>query len=342
MKPVRLLLLLALATTVAISGCASTAHRIPHGDLLALSQSTPEARGERVRVIQGLGSENDPPPAPRAESGVQVYVVAPIWIGGTPHHHRHHASAPQGGHGSHGGGMGSNLAGAKKDNAKAWLVVAAVVAGALVFTEGTRYDGWVKLHPMHPVHLYGPYGEYTWMPLAHVTPDVAAWARTAVVVEEVGPWQPLGRAPLNRRGFTYSLLLGAAEIALIGDEPQPGFGSHIQMGFFPTHEVGLQLDIGYGWAEDDFANTVFDGRVGLEIDVLPLTAGIFHGGVYGELGVSSRSDDGIQFDDSSGFLGGGGIAQLELTTRLALTLRAGLTRVYGETLTELTGGVSIY
>src|SRR5690606_27728348 len=123
------------------------------------------------------------------------------------------------------------------------------VAGALVFTEGTRYDGWVGLHPMHPVHLYGPGGEYTWMPLAHLTPEVAAWADAAVVRQEEGPWRQLGRAPLNRRGLTYSLLLGGGEVSLIGDDPQPGFAGHIQFGFFPTQEVGVQLDLGFGWAE---------------------------------------------------------------------------------------------
>jgi hypothetical protein len=332
-------LALALVTAVAAAGCASSAHRIPTGDLMALSQSPPEARGDKVRVIQGLGNENEPPPAPRAQSSTSVYIVAPIWVDGTPHHHQHSGG---GGGGGGGGFGGKNLAGDKKASAKAWLVVAAVVAGALVFTEGTRYDGWVRLHPMHPVHLYGPYGEYTWMPLAHITPEVAAWADKAVVREEEGPWQPLGRAPLNRRGFTYSLLLGAAEIGAIGVDPLPGFGSHIQIGYFPTHEVGFQFDIGYGWANDAFDNVVFDGRAGLEIDVLPLSFGKLHGGFFGELGVSSRSDDGIQFDDSSGFLSFGGIAQLELTTRLALTARGGVTRVYGEYLSEITAGVSIY
>lgn len=330
----------AIAATLVLQGCPSSAHRIPQGDLAVLAQTPPEVRGERVRVIQGLGRENDPPPAPRTESGAHVYVVAPIWIEGTPHHHQHSPGPSHGGGGGVGGG--SNLAENKKADAKTILVIAAAVAATLAFTEGTRYDGWVRLHPMHPVHLYGPYGEYTWMPLAHVTPEVAAWAAKAVVVDNEGPWQPLGRAPLDRQGFTYSLLLGGAEIALIGDEPKSGFGSHLQVGFFPTRQVGFQLDFGYGWAEDDLDNTVFDGRFGLELDVLPLTAGKFHGGGYGTVGISSRSDDGIQFDDSDTYYGAGGIAQLELTTRLALTLRAGFTRVYGETLTELTGGVSIY
>jgi hypothetical protein len=180
------------------------------------------------------------------------------------------------------------------------------------------------------------------MPLAQVTPDVAAWADVAIVRESEGPWEPLGRAPLDRVGFTYSLLLGGGQFALLGTDPEAGFQSHLQVGYYPLQMFGVQLDLAYGWAEDDFGNTLFDARGGVELDLLPLRAGRLHGGVFGVLGVSSRFDDGIQFDDQDGYLGGGGILQLELTTRLALTGRGGVTRVHDEHLSELTVGVSIY
>jgi hypothetical protein len=333
---------LAVILAAALGGCASQSHRIPREDLMVLAQTDPSARGAKVRVIQGLGNELDPPPAPRASGGVDVVVVAPIWVDGTPHHHGHVHGGGGGGGGPTSPGGGSQLAKAKKEDAKALLVVAAVVAGALALTEGLRYDGWVRLHPMHPVHLYGPYGEYTWMPLAQVTPDVAAWADVAIVREGEGPWEPLGRAPLDRVGFTYSLLLGGGQFALLGTDPEAGFQSHLQVGFFPLQVFGVQLDLAYGWAEDDFGNQLFDGRGGVELDLLPLRAGRLHGGVFGVLGVSSRFDDGLQFDDQDGYLGGGGILQLELTTRLALTARGGLTAVHDEHLSELTVGVSIY
>lgn len=327
-----------VSMAVSAAACASQSHRIPQHELARISQTAPETRGQRVRVVQSLGNRDDAPPAPPAESSTQVVVVAPIWVGGTPHHH-HHAGGGGGGGGS---SSPSDLAKAKKQSAKAWLVVAAAVAGALAFTEGTRFDGWAEVHPMHPVHLWGPRGEYTWMPLAHVTPEVAAWSQKAVIRQHEGPWRRIERAPLNRAGFTYSLLLGGGQIALEGADPEPGFMSHITLGYFPTHVVGLQLDLGMGWAEDDFGATVFDARYGLEVDVLPLSAGILHGGVYGALGFASRSDDGIQLDDRDTYLGGGVIAQLELTTRLTLSARAGLTRVHDETLSELTAGISIY
>ena len=171
---------------------------------------------------------------------------------------------------------------------------------ALAFTEGVRYDGWVKVHPMQPVHLWGPYGEYTWMPLAHVTPDVAAWADHGSMRSDEGPWQPLGRAPLNRQGFTYSLLLGAGQVPVLGDDPDTGFLGRFQLGFFPTQMIGIQADIAYSWTEDSQGATIFDGRYSLELDALPFSAGKIHAGGYGQIGFASLSDDGVASTRSTG------------------------------------------
>ena len=337
-RAVPLLAVLALAS----AGCPSSSHRIPRDEFMALSHAPPETRGERVQVVQSLGSRDEPPePAPRVSGGATVVVWAPVWVGGRPQR-RNARPGPSGGTASHGSGGGSNIAAAKKDNAKAWLIVAAVAAGALALTEGLRYDGHVRVHPMHPVHLWGPYGEYTWMPLAHVTPEVAEWSQRAVLRSHEGPWQRLGRRPLDRQGFTYSLLLGSGEVALLGADPEPGFASHIQLGYFPTHIIGLQADINYNWGEDDGGATIFDGRYSLELDVLPLAAGRFHAGAFGQIGLAYRSDDGIQHDDQDTLFGFGGLLQLDLTTRLALTLRLGHTFVHDEGLSEATFGVSIY
>jgi hypothetical protein len=336
---------IALACLVPLTGCPSTNHRISHSELLELSHRPPGARGERVRVVQSLGDADEPPqPAPPVRAGVAVYVAAPIWVGGSPRYHRHGTSSV------YRRADGSvvrrssrgDVARAKKDEAKAWLIIAAVAAGALALTEGIRYDGWVRLHPMHPVHLWGPYGEYTWMPLAHVTPDVAQWAHHGSVRDVEGPWQPLGRAPLNRRGFTYSLLLGAGQVPLLGDDPTAGFLGRFQLGFYPTRQLGIQADIAYNWTEDERGATIFDGRYSLEADFLPFSAGKIHAGGYGQIGFASLSDDGVSFDELDTLFGGGGLLQLELTTRLALTARAGVVAVHDEALFEFTGGVSIY
>jgi len=321
---------LAMAALLPLTACPGPSYRIPKSELYALSQTPPETRGEHVRVVQSLGDADTPPqPAPPVRAGVSVYVVAPIWIDGTPHHHRYHDRGPRRVNGGGGGGFGGrDLARGQKQEAKAWLVVAAVVAGALALTEGIRYDGWVKLNPMQPVHLWGPYGEYTWMPLAHLTPDVVRWADHAAVRSNEGPWQPLGRAPLDRKGFTYSLLLGASEVPVFGSDPEAGFLGHIQFGYFPLHQFGIQADIAYSWTDDSQGATIFNGRYSLELDALPLSAGVFSAGAYGQIGLGSLSDDGVSFDETDTLLGGGGLLQLELTTRLALT--------------EFSAGISIY
>ena len=71
--------LLGLALLVLTTGCPSANHRVTRGELLELAQQPPENRGENVRVVQSLGSTDEPPePAPRVRVGVSVYVAAPI------------------------------------------------------------------------------------------------------------------------------------------------------------------------------------------------------------------------------------------------------------------------
>lgn len=339
--------LLTLSMTFLSGACLSQSHRISKGELRNLTTVAPEQRGEKVRVVQNLGHHDDPPEAGHVNGGTVVYVHSPIWVGGRPHRHDHRsAGAGAGGvggksSGKTGGGFG-NLAAVKKDEGKAWIILAAVAAGALAATEGARYDGWVKLHPMHPVHLYGPYGEYTVMPLAHIDDRTASWAHHAVVREGEGPWTRLGRAPLNRRGFSYSVLLGAGDIPVTDFDADTGFLGHIQFGYFPTKQIGLHLDIGLGWTEDASNNTIYTSRTAFELQAFPVKAGPVHAGLFGQIGAASRFDDGIGLDDNSNLFGAGALLQLDWTTRLAVTGRLGSTRSFGEWANELTVGLSIY
>ena len=130
----RALAVLALVGT----GCLSSTHVITHADLVALAQTPPEQRGEHVRVIQGWAGADEPPPAPH----VGVVVVAPEPGPGPPF------GRPSPFHTAKG----------NKDEAKWWIVVAAVTGVVLAVTEGTRWDGWVRMHPDQPVHLFGPDG----------------------------------------------------------------------------------------------------------------------------------------------------------------------------------------
>jgi hypothetical protein len=325
----------AFAVAIFASGCLGTAYRVPRRELIRLSETPAEQRGNQVRVIQGFAGDDGPPPAP----GVHGHTTVVVYGGG----------------GVRGGGprnvAGLGKAASKADDSKAWLILAGIAAVGLAATEGARFDGWARLHPMHPVHIYGPNGEYSWVPLAQLDPNTAMWARKAFVRETEGPWTPLERAPLNRVGFTYSLLLGSAEIPSaqerslsMGTDPaNAGFIGHIQLGLFPTQQVGLLLDFGMGWRNNAFGDTVFEGRNALELQFLPVSAGIFHAGVYGQGGLALRLEDGAKSSEQRSFLlGGGGLLQLELTTRLTITARGGYVRILGEDTAEVAVGVSIY
>ena len=79
-----------------------------------------------------------------------------------------------------------------------------------------------------------------------------------------------------------------------------------------------------------------------QLSAYPVSTGRLHAGFYGQAGAASRSDDGVQIDDGSFLLGSGALLQLDLTTTLAITGRAGLTRAYGETLRDFGIGIQIY
>jgi hypothetical protein len=201
------------------------------------------------------------------------------------------------------------LAAAKADEAKAWLIVAGAVAAGLALSEGARYDGWVELGPAYPIHLFGPHGEYAWIPLSELTPEAVAWTSKALIRPSEGPFRPLGRAPLNRVGFTYSVLLGAAEIPSHAeragrtnvDTGEPGFLGHIQVGYFPVQFVGVLLDFGLGFRKNSLGDSIYEGRNALELQLLPLSAGNIHAGAYGDIGVAVRLEDGTHGKDKNAF-----------------------------------------
>ena len=94
---------------------------------------------------------------------------------------------------------------------------------------------------------------------------------------------------------------------------------------------------------DDRGNTVVNAQVGGELQLLPIELGPVQLGAFGRIGSASPS----QRDDRWALAGGGGaLVQLALTTRLALTLRGGVSYVddaRGEVLAgEGTFGVAIY
>jgi hypothetical protein len=319
-----------VSVSATASGCLGTSYRIPKRDLQELAQLPPEVRAQRVRVIQGFANDEGPPPAPTVHNDTVVVVHGGVYVDSPGSHH---------GPPVHSSSTGK----AKAEEGKWWFILAAIVAVSLAVTEGARYDGWVQVHPMHPVHLYGPYGEYRWVPLAQLDPQTAAWARRAYLRQTEGPWTTVGRAPLDRAGWTFGMTLGVSEFPSEDDTEKRGFMGHIQLGLFPAHEIGVLLDFGMGWAENSLDQTVADFRNSLELQFLPLDLGIIHMGGFGQIGIGARWEDGEHGATDRGILFGGGVlVQLELTTRLAITGRLGITSVHDETTSDATLGISVY
>ncbi len=230
----------------------------------------------------------------------------------------------------------------KADSAKKLLVAAAVVGGVLAGTRGLRYDGWVEVDPSQPVYLRGPHGEFDWVPLADLRPEDAQWASSAFIQSHEGSVNKLGRAPIAREKWTYSVLFGPGQIP-IEDEPSSlGLLGRFDIGYFPARDFGIGADFGFGWVQDGEGDTVYNSRLAVQLQSFLVNARPVHAGLFGQVGFSSHIDDGIQTDKSSALFGGGGLFQLELTTTLALTARAGITYLHGSAVGDLGLGISIY
>jgi len=328
------------AASLTVSGCVARTYRIPHEELVRLAQTPPAERGQRVRVVQELGTSPEPAPYQPVTAETEVVIVPThVDVGGGGRVGGHH----------HPGGGGGHLpvpSNGHADNAKAeaiaYIVLAATALFVLAVTEGERYDGWVQLHPMMPVHIWGPWG-YGVVPLAQIDLATAEMTTRAVVRPGEGPWRELGRAPLDRVGLSYSVLGGATTVTSVDGTTGLGAGAHILIGGYPLHSLGVLADFDFAWRPNVVNQTAFIARFGVELDVLPVDLGPLHGGLYGELGFVRRQEDGLANADTTSGRGElGTLWQLELTTRLALTGRVGIGHELGAQTRDLSIGLSVY
>jgi hypothetical protein len=243
-----------------------------------------------------------------------------------------------GGGGGHGGGGGDG-----KAAAVAVLVVAATALFVVAAIEGSRFDGYAQLHPMHPVYLFGRDGQITMRPLAWIDPQTAAWADHAIVRSTEGPWTPLERAPLSREGLAYGLFGGVGTYTSADGSKGTGTATTIQLGYFPEQQVGVVGSIFFGWRDNAVAQTLFESRYTLEVQGYPAVAGPLHMGLYGGGGGAYRFEDGIPGGNSGSLaLIGGAMLQLDINTRLALTARLGATYAHDEAMSDAMIGLSVY
>jgi hypothetical protein len=332
-----------LAGSLLATGCAVNSYRIPTGELARLAQAPPETRGQHVRVIQEL-VQSDVPAAPPVSNETQIVIIprAEISVGVRPRSR------------GFGGGLpGGKIGGAGNDGKSAAVALLFVAATALVTAaviEGSRFDGWAQLHPMHPVHLIGKDGNYTVVPLAWIDGRTADWADTAVVKPNEGPWRPLERAPLSRIGLTYGMYGGTGSLRSADGTLGMGAAWTVQLGVFPTQQLGILVSGFFGWRDNRLGETLYETRTTGEVQVLPVQLGILHAGVYGGAGVAYRLEDAVKLsgdqvitgNESSLALVGGAMLQLDINTRIALTARIGVANAHDEQMHDLLVGLSIY
>lgn len=348
-----------IISALLVTGCASNSYQIPRSELARIAATPPEQRANRVLVSQELSATD-------VESAQPVYTETQIvWVpdlgfsfgDSRAHGHGGHWSSTGGGHHGGGGGGGGKggSGGAKlgsggsdaKGAAVALVVLAAVGLIIVAGVEGSRYDGWVRMHPMHPVHLIGKDGSQTTIPLAWVDQNALAYADKAIVRPNEGPWQELQRKPLSRQGGTYSLYGGYGTSRSVLGDVDFGPSFLIQGGYFPTQEVGILADVAFDWRTNQFGGTLFDSRYLLELQLMPLSVGKLHLGGYVGGGLGYRWEDVPGATISNGNNGttvliGGAQLQLELHTRLALTARVGAVKAHGDRETDLLFGLAVY
>jgi len=330
-----------LAGSLIASGCAVNSYRIPPGELAHLTRIPPEARGQHVRVIQEIVA-SDVPAAPPVTDETQIVFAPSLEV------------SVAGGHRSHGGGFGGvKIGGAGNDGkaaAVAFLFIAATALLTAAVVEGSRFDGYARLHPMHPVHLIGHDGGYTVVPLAWLDPGAVAWADTAVVRPGEGPWHQLERAPLSRQGLAYGMYGGTGSLRSAAGDLAMGPAWTVQLGYFPTQQLGLFASVFFGWRNNRFDATLFESRYTAELQFLPVQLGILHAGLFGGAGVAYRFEDAVKLagdrviagNEASSALVGGAMFQLDINTRIALTARLGLTQAHDEQMHDAIFGLSVY
>ncbi|HXU65600.1 MAG TPA: hypothetical protein VN962_28055 [Polyangia bacterium] len=327
-------------------GCTSNEYVIPHEELARLAATPPMQRGARVRVIQELGDRRSDPvpvtvappeePPPVAEDESRADLQINISDGGSRGGSAYGTGSGGrvvhggGGHGAgfHGGGGGGGGGGGNGDAALIVLivVVAVVVAIGLVSSEGVRFDGFVAMSPAQPVHLRGADGREATLPIADLSPELAAGVVEAKVMDDEGYGiSRLDGAPLDRRGGVFKLDSGTIAFGVPGGAAV-GPAMDVQVGLFVTRRVGLLLSLGLAGAGTSSTGGLIPRHaLGAELEALPWEAGRLHVGLFagGGMALTETFAGGVPTTISGPSMGGGALAELDVTSRMALTLRAG-------------------
>jgi hypothetical protein len=258
------------------------------------------------------------------------------------------SSGSSSGGGGGGGGGSSDIGGAAVFIAVLLVVVAVVAVVGLAGSEGARFDGYAAMSPAQPVHIQHRVHGETVVALGDLTPADVATSVEAKVMDDEGYGIRRLESVLNRQGGAFKLTFGRTFFErATSTTTEAGPAAIIQLGYFFTPKYGVLANIGLGGAQDGVGAILTRHELGLELQALPLALGPLHLGGYLNGGAAMfASDTGSAPAQWGGVAGAGAQIELDLTGRMALTLRGGInaarfTEGWSPAAT-VTGGLAIY
>lgn len=297
-------------------GCTLRQYEISHAELERLAKLSPTERGQRVRVLQQTAYDHD-------ELGVseeEALDEAPVLILAAASEQRENRENEPKDDADEENDEASDLAAA----AALVLLATGVVLVPVAVTEGVRYDGFAAMLADQPLYLVGA---DRWVRLADLTVEDANSSVRAIAPDWGGPVTRLERRPLDRVGFAYTLELGGAALPPRPDERLGAYGGRLQVGGHPSQELGVFVggQFAYGSSSED---RLFFGKLFGAVEFLPAALGIFHAGGFVEGGYSHfvHSQDGSETAPGA-YFSLGPVVELALSTRLALTVRGGMSSI---------------
>jgi len=263
-----------------------------------------------------------------------------------------------GGGGSSVGNLGGGSGGGGGNGGDAMVVLAVVMAAVavvmaigLVSSEGVRFDGLAQMSPWQPVHLKQRDGNELVIALGDLSPVALEGVVEAKVMDDEGYGiRKLDHLRLDRRmAPTFKLDGGSMTFGRNGDF-RSGVVSNMQFGLFVRPWLGLLLTAAVGGAGDEYGATITRHTFGFETQSLPVALGPLQLGGYFDVGAAAIASTatGSGPVEWGTAIGGGVLTELQVTSRMALTLRAGANEAFfADTGTSspaatVTAGIALY
>jgi hypothetical protein len=229
--------------------------------------------------------------------------------------------------------------------------VAVVMAIGLVSSEGVRFDGLAQMSPWQPVHLKQRRGDELVIALGDLSPAALDGVVEAKVMDDEGyGMRMLDHLRLDRRmAPTFKLDGGSMTFGRNGDV-RSGIVANMQFGLFVRPWLGLLLTAGVGGAGDEYGATLTRHTFGFEAQSLPVALGPLQLGGYVNVGAAAIASTatGSGPVEWGSEIGGGVLGELQVTSRMALTLRAGANEAYftdsgtSSPAATITAGIALY